>query len=42
MPKLLIGMNQKVRGRLSPWDVGIRSPLRPPVKKQVLTQSCDR
>jgi len=24
MPKLLLGMNQKVRGRLSPWDVGIR------------------
>jgi hypothetical protein len=23
-PKLLLGLNQKVRGRLSPWRLGIR------------------
>lgn len=41
-PKLLIGLNQKVRDRLPPSELGVRRLTRSPVKRQVLTQSCDR
>jgi len=39
-PNMLIGLNQKVRGRILFWLMRVHGHLRPPADRQGLTHSC--
>jgi hypothetical protein len=41
VPKLLLGINQKVCGWSFRSRLGMRRYIQPPVKRQNLSQSCD-